>query len=67
MCRHHGHSRGLLGRERLGREEWLQRLESYQRDLEQERTKTDSVYEGRPDLVRRVERLFATDFELYGY
>jgi Sulfotransferase family len=28
---------------------------------------TDSVYDGRPDLVRRVERLYATDFELYGY
>lgn len=27
----------------------------------------DSVYAGRPDLVRRVERLYATDFELYGY
>lgn len=27
----------------------------------------DSVYDGRPDLVRRVERLYATDFELYGY
>jgi hypothetical protein len=31
------------------------------------RTVTDSVYDGRPDLVRRVERLYATDFELYGY
>jgi hypothetical protein len=30
-------------------------------------TTTDSVYDGRPDLVRRVERLYATDFELYGY
>jgi hypothetical protein len=27
----------------------------------------DSVYDGRPDLVRRVERLYATDLELYGY
>ena len=27
----------------------------------------DSVYDGRPDLVRRVEQLYATDFELYGY
>ena len=27
----------------------------------------DSVYNGRPDLVRRVERLYARDFELYGY
>jgi hypothetical protein len=27
----------------------------------------DSVYDGRPDLVRRVQRIYATDFELYGY
>ncbi|MGB0100584.1 MAG: sulfotransferase family protein [Nocardioides sp.] len=26
-----------------------------------------SVYDGRPDLVSRVEALFATDLELYGY
>jgi len=25
------------------------------------------VYDGRPDLVRRVEAAYATDFELYGY
>jgi hypothetical protein len=29
--------------------------------------RTESVYDGRPDLVRRVERIYATDFELYGY
>jgi hypothetical protein len=29
--------------------------------------RSESVYDGRPDLVRRVERLYATDFELYGY
>jgi hypothetical protein len=27
----------------------------------------NSVYDGRPDLVRRVEQLYATDFEIYGY
>lgn len=27
----------------------------------------DSVYDGRPDLVRRVEQIYAKDFELYGY
>lgn len=27
----------------------------------------DSVYDGRPDLLRRVEELYATDMELYGY
>jgi len=32
------------------------------------RTKPDvSVYDGRPDLVRRVEQIYAKDFELYGY
>jgi len=25
------------------------------------------VYDGRPDLVRRVEQVYAKDFELYGY
>lgn len=30
-------------------------------------TRTESVYDNRPDLVRRVERIYATDFELYGY
>jgi hypothetical protein len=32
-------------------------------------TKRDrpSVYEGRPDRRHRVERMFAKDFELYGY
>jgi hypothetical protein len=28
--------------------------------------RTDSVYDNRPDLVRRVEQIYATDFELYG-
>jgi Sulfotransferase family len=27
----------------------------------------ESVFDNRPDLVRRVEKLFADDFELYGY
>lgn len=31
------------------------------------RTSSESVYDNRPDLVRRVERIYATDFELYGY
>ena len=26
-----------------------------------------SVYDGRPDLVRRVRQVFAEDFEIYGY
>jgi hypothetical protein len=30
-------------------------------------TTPDSVYDGRPDLRRRVEALYATDLELYGY
>jgi hypothetical protein len=50
MCRQHG--RG--GREgprrfgRLGREEWLRRLEEYQRDLEQEIADV-------ADLIRRLK------------
>ena len=31
------------------------------------RSDRTSVYDGRPDLVRRVERLDAEDYELYGY
>jgi Sulfotransferase family len=31
------------------------------------RDRSESVYDGRPDLVRRVERLYSTDLELYGY
>jgi hypothetical protein len=31
------------------------------------RSHETSVFEGRPDLVTRVETLFARDFELYGY
>jgi hypothetical protein len=31
------------------------------------RKPTVSVYEGRPDLVRRVQQIYAQDFELYGY
>ncbi len=31
------------------------------------RKSPDSVYDGRPDLVRRVEQLYAADLELYGY
>jgi hypothetical protein len=30
-------------------------------------TTPESVYDGRPDLVRRVEAVYAQDFELYGY
>lgn len=31
------------------------------------RRRPDSVYAGRPDLLRRVEELYALDMELYGY
>jgi hypothetical protein len=48
MC-HHRHGRGsYLGRRRLGREEWLHRLEEYQRDLEQEIADV-------ADLIRRLK------------
>jgi hypothetical protein len=49
MCRHgYGRQRGLLGRQRLSREDWLQRLEVYQRDLEQEIADV-------ADLIRRLK------------
>jgi hypothetical protein len=49
MCRHgYGPSGGLLGRRRLSREDWLQRLEDYQRDLEQEIADV-------ADLIRRLK------------
>ena len=49
MCRHgYGRERGLLGRQRLSREEWLQRLEAYQRDLEQEIADV-------ADMIRRLK------------
>jgi hypothetical protein len=49
MCRHgYGRERGLLGRQRLSREDWLRRLEDYQRDLEQEIADV-------ADLVRRLK------------
>jgi hypothetical protein len=31
------------------------------------RSKSGSVFDGRPDLVRRVQEIYAKDFELYGY
>ena len=49
MCRHgYGPGRGMLGRGRLSREDWLQRLEDYQRDLEQEIADV-------ADLIRRLK------------
>jgi hypothetical protein len=49
MCHQgHGFRRGLHGRRRLSREEWLRRLEVYQRDLEQELADV-------ADLVRRLK------------
>ncbi len=49
MCRHgYGPGRGMLGRRRLSREDWLQRLEDYQRDLEQEIADV-------ADLIRRLK------------
>ena len=38
----------MLGRRRLSREDWLQRLEDYQRDLEQEIADV-------ADLIRRLK------------
>ena len=48
MCgRHHGHGFGR-GFRRLPREEWVRRLEDYQRDLEQEIADV-------ADLLRRLK------------
>jgi hypothetical protein len=49
MChQRHGFRRGLHGHRRLSREEWLRRLEEYQRDLEQEVADV-------ADLIRRLK------------
>ena len=49
MCggRFHGRGRGRRGRRMPNREEWLRRLEEYQRDLEQEVADV-------ADLIRRL-------------
>jgi DNA-binding response OmpR family regulator len=48
MHRYHGRGCGPLGHgRRLSREEWLRRLEEYQRDLEQEIADV-------ADLIRRL-------------
>jgi hypothetical protein len=39
----------------------------YERRNTSKRPAVDSVYDNRPDLVRRVEKIYADDFELYGY
>jgi Sulfotransferase family len=52
--------------ERIREEAELPEVPLMNRNMSRRRN-PDSVYDGRPDLVRRVERIFATDFELYGY
>jgi hypothetical protein len=44
----------------------LPELEMESRNVSRRRPET-SVYDGRPDLVRRVREVFAEDFEIYGY
>lgn len=44
----------------------LPRLPAESRNVSSHRP-ADSVFDARPDLVTRVERLFALDYELYGY
>jgi ADP-dependent phosphofructokinase/glucokinase len=49
MCRRHARGyRGPHGFRRLSREEWLRRLEEYQRDLEEEIADV-------ADLIRRLK------------
>ena len=59
MHRHHRHRRGGgcgpgFGRGRISREEWLRRLEEYQKDLEQEVADV-------ADLVRRLKEEHPTE------
>jgi hypothetical protein len=54
---HHHHRRGFRGRRRFpNREEWLKKLEEYQRDLEQEVADV-------ADLIRRLKEEKATEAE----
>lgn len=51
--------------ERVREEAGLPRVPLQVRNVSKHRG--ESVYDGRPDLVRRVEAIYATDYELYGY
>jgi len=54
---HHHYRRGFRGRRRFpNREEWLKKLEEYQRDLEQEVADV-------ADLIRRLKEEKATEAE----
>jgi hypothetical protein len=52
--------------ERLRKEAGLPSVPHVTRNASARRS-VDSVYDGRPDLLRRVEQLYARDMELYGY
>lgn len=52
--------------ERIREEAGLPRVPLLPRNSSRHTT-PDSVYDGRPDLRRRVEALYAQDYELYGY
>ncbi|MGH3506991.1 MAG: sulfotransferase family protein [Nocardioidaceae bacterium] len=53
--------------ERIRLEAGLPRMPADTKNAAPARQTADSVYDGRPDLRRRVETLFAVDMELYGY
>ncbi|HET7193936.1 MAG TPA: sulfotransferase family protein [Nocardioides sp.] len=52
--------------ERLRKEARLPHVPLVSRNVSP-RKNADSVYDGRPDLRRRVEQIYAKDMELYGY
>jgi hypothetical protein len=52
---------------RIENEAGLPHVPMEPRNVAPQRPDRTSVYEGRPDLVRRVEALYAQDFELYDY
>ena len=53
--------------ERIRQEVGLPRVPVHSRNVAPSGRRDGSVYDGRPDLVRRVEQLYAKDMELYGY
>lgn len=53
--------------ERICEEARLPRMPVETKNAAPARQTTDSVYDGRADLRRRVEQLYALDMELYGY
>jgi hypothetical protein len=53
--------------ERIREEAGLPHVPVEAKNVSRNSKRSDSAYDGRPDLVRRVAQLYAKDFELYGY